>query len=260
MRSRGAPTTSCPTALRRDSRGGVATVAIYSQGVRTPSSETCTHGDERARRSLWKCCPPVRDRFTLTDMSAPTTRYVDHAAEGTAVGRCVVLPGRQYTAEGPLLYFAAQAALMRGWNVRQVWWEAAERGSLVTADEMDWVGDQMDAALSGYTGRVLIVAKSLGTLAATRAAAKGYDAAWLTPLLAEPDAAEPLLSYPASQFVVIGSSDPYLSRDVLEVLPGTSLVVPGDHILRVHGDPVAGVASHEQFVQAFDAWLEGLQR
>ena len=45
------------------------------------------------------------------------------------MGRCLVLPGRQYTPDGPLLFFAAQAALMRGWDVRQVWWEAPERGS-----------------------------------------------------------------------------------------------------------------------------------
>ena len=167
--------------------------------------------------------------------------------------------GEQYTPDGPLLFFAAQAALMRGWDVRQVWWEAAERGSLAITDEMDWVGGQLDAALSGYNGRVLVVAKSLGTLAATRAATKAYDAAWLTPLLTERDAAAPLLSYPASQFVVIGSSDPYLSRDVLDGLPGTKLVVPGDHILRVPGDPAAMVAGHEQFIRAFDPWLESLQ-
>ncbi|MEN8704964.1 MAG: hypothetical protein ABF306_02395 [Nocardioides marinisabuli] len=188
-------------------------------------------------------------------MSRAETQYVDHAAQGASIGRCVVLPGRQYTPEGPLLFFAAQAALMRGWDVRQVWWEAAERGSLASADEAEWVGDQLDAALAGHTGRVLVVAKSLGTLAATRAAAHGYDAAWLTPLLTEPDAAEPLSSYPASQLVVIGADDPFLSQDVLDGLPGTKLVVPGDHILRVPGDPVAMVASHEQFVRAFDAWL-----
>jgi len=162
-------------------------------------------------------------------------------------------------ASGRGFHFAAQAALMRGWDVRQVWWEAAERGSLACADESEWVGDQLDAALAGHTGRVLVVAKSLGTLAATRAAAHGYDTAWLTPLLTEPDAAEPLSSYPASQFVVIGADDPFLSQDVLDELPGTKLVVPGDHILRVPGDPVAMVASHEQFVRAFDAWLGTLQ-
>ncbi len=56
------------------------------------------------------------------------TRFVDHHAEGTSVGRCVVLPGRQYTPDRPLLDFATQAALAHGWDVRQVWWEAPERG------------------------------------------------------------------------------------------------------------------------------------
>lgn len=196
---------------------------------------------------------------TLTTMNAPTSRYVDHVVEGTAVGRCLVLPGRQYTPDGPLLFFATQAALMRGWNVRQVWWEAPERGSLPIADEMDWVGDQLNDALEDYTGRQVIVGKSLGTLAARRAADRCLDAAWLTPLLTEPDAAKPLLTYPASQFVMIGSSDPYLSREVLDVLPGTRLVVPGDHVLRVADDVAAMVGSHEQFIRAFDAWLVSLQ-
>ena len=184
------------------------------------------------------------------------SRYIDFAAEGTSVGRCVVLPGRQYTPEGPLLFFAAQAVLARGWDVRQLWWDAPERGS--DADEIAWVADQLDAALDGYDGRVLVVAKSLGTLAAARAAERGYDAAWLTPLLTDPAAVEPLLTYPASQFVLIGESDPFLSHDVLAALPGERLVVPGDHILRVPGDVAAMVASHEQFVRAFDAWLATL--
>ncbi len=196
---------------------------------------------------------------TLTTMNAPTSRYVDSAGEGTPVGRCLVLPGRQYTPDGPLLFFAAQAALIRGWDVRQVWWEAPERGSLPIADEMDWVGDQLDQAFEGYTGRQMVIGKSLGTLAATRAAARCIDAAWLTPLLTEPEAAKPLLTYPAAQFVVIGSSDPYLSREVLDVLPGTSLVVPGDHVMRVADDAAAMVGSHEQFVRAFDAWLVSLR-
>ena len=191
-------------------------------------------------------------------MGVAMTRYVDYFADGTSLGRCLVLPGRQYTPDGPLLFFATHAALIRGWDVRQVWWEAPERGSSSIAEEITWVGDQLDAALDGYTGRVLVVAKSLGTLAAGRAASRGLDAAWLTPLLTERAAAEALRSYPASQLVVIGSSDPYLDRDVLGALPGTGLVVPGDHVLRVPEDAAAMVASHEQFIRAFDPWLQGL--
>ena len=32
-------------------------------------------------------------------------------------------------------------------------------------------------------------------------------------------------------------------------------MVAGDHVLRVPGDAAAMVASHEEFVRAFDAWL-----
>lgn len=194
---------------------------------------------------------------TATWDRVAVTRYVDHAAAGNPVGRCIVLPGSKYTPDGPMLFFATQVALMRGCDVRQVWWEAPQLSS--DAEEVAWVGSQLDAALDGYEGRVLVVAKSLGTLAAPVAAARGYDAAWLTPLLTESDLAEALLSYPAAQLVVIGSSDPYFSQDVLDALPGERLVVAGDHILRVAGDPGAMVASHDSFVRSFDAWLTTLQ-
>jgi hypothetical protein len=185
------------------------------------------------------------------------TRYVDYTADGTPVGRCIVLPGSKYTPDGPMLFFAAQVALMRGWDVRQVWWEVPQFSS--DAEEVAWVGSQLDAALDEYSGRVMVVAKSLGTLAAPVAAARGYHAAWLTPLLTESVVAEPLLSYSAAQFVVIGSSDPFLSQDVFDALPGERLVVAGDHILRVPGDAAAMVASHDRFVRSFDAWLTTLQ-
>lgn len=184
------------------------------------------------------------------------TRYVDLTADGTPVGRCIVLPGSRYTPDGPMLFFAAQVALMRGWDVRQVWWEVPQFSS--NAEELAWVGSQLGEAVDGYAGRVMVVAKSLGTLAAPVAAVRGFDAAWLTPLLTESDVAQPLLSYPAAQFVVIGSSDPYFSQDVLDALPGEWLVVTGDHVLRVPGDAAAMVASHDRFVRSFDAWLATL--
>lgn len=181
------------------------------------------------------------------------TRYVDHPAEGTPIGRCVILPGSRYTPDGPLLFFAAQVALMRGWGVRQVWWEPPRFDD--DAEELAWVAAQLDEALDGYDGRILVVAKSLGTLAAARAAQLGLEAAWLTPLLTEPDVAGPLTTYPARQFVLIGSADPYLDQAVFDALPGQRLLVPGDHVLRVAADPAAMVASHDAFVRAFDGWL-----
>ncbi|MFC6343165.1 hypothetical protein ACFP8W_14340, partial [Nocardioides hankookensis] len=92
------------------------------------------------------------------------TRYADYEPEGTPIGRVVVLPGRRYTPDGPLLFFAAQTALMRGWAVRQVWWDVPSFDD--DAAEVRWVGVQLAAAVEEYDGRVLVVAKSLGTLAA----------------------------------------------------------------------------------------------
>jgi len=186
------------------------------------------------------------------------SRYVDRATDGPPVGRCVVLPGRQYSPDGPLLFFAAQVALHHGWDVRQVWWDAAERGSVSVADEVAWVGDELDAALGGHDGPALVIGKSLGTLGARRAAERGLDAVWLTPLLNEPSVAEVLLAHPAEQLVVIGEHDPYLDREVLDALPGEHLLVPGDHVLSVPGRPVESVRSHERVVRALDAWLARL--
>jgi hypothetical protein len=183
------------------------------------------------------------------------SRLVDHDPEGTPVGRCVVLPGRRYSPDGPLLFFAAQTALARGWGVRQVWWDALTRDSQDVATETAWVTDQLAAALEGYDGRVLIVAKSLGTLAAPAAAARGLDAAWLTPILTDAAVAAALTAYPARQLTLIGTDDPYLDRAVFDTLPGEQLLVPGDHVLRVGGDPTAMVASHHRFVRVFDDWL-----
>lgn len=186
------------------------------------------------------------------------TPYVDLAAETSPQGvrgLCVVLPGRQYSPDAPLLFFAAQVALARGWHVRQVWWDPAARGALEVEDEAVWVGEQLRAAAEGYDGRLVVVAKSLGTLAAPVAADLGCPAAWLTPLLTEPLVSEALLAYPAPQLTAIGESDPYLDRTVLAALGGRTVLVPGDHVLRVPGDPGAMLAAHTEVTLALDAWL-----
>lgn len=171
-----------------------------------------------------------------------------------------MLPGREYSPEGPLLFFGTHAALARGWDVRQVWWHdnAPERGPHDVTDEMAWVERELEAACEGYGGRLMVMAKSLGTLAAAFAAEHRYPAAWLTPLLTEPDVADALLSYPVEQFVVIGESDPYLDHTVFDALPGDRFIVPGDHVLATRGDAVAMVSSHDAFVRALDGWLAAL--
>ena len=186
------------------------------------------------------------------------SRYVELGTDRPSRGLCVVLPGRQYTCDAPLLFFATHTLLAHGWDVRHVWWEAPGRDSLTVADEVAWVEAELAAALEGYDGRVLVLGKSLGTLATAAASDRAYDAVWLTPLLTEPSLAAAHAAYAGRQLVVIGDADPYLDRDVLASLPGRQVVVPGDHVLVSPGEPLATVDSHRQVVAALDTWLESI--
>lgn len=78
----------------------------------------------------------------------------------------------------------------------------------------------------------------------------------MTPILTDPGVAAALRGYPNRQFTLIGTDDPYVERDTFDALPGERLLVPGDHVLRVAGDPPAMAASHLEFVRALDARLQ----
>jgi predicted alpha/beta-hydrolase family hydrolase len=176
---------------------------------------------------------------------------------GEPVGTAVVVPGRGYPPSAPLTFFAGFALLERGWSVRQVWWDPPphETDERTTA----WVRAQVEEALPD-SGRVLLVAKSLGTYAAPLAAERGYDAVWLTPLLQLPALAEAFAANPARQLLVGGTADDIAwDAAVARALAARGcdvLEVPGaDHALMVPGDVVRGVEAHAEVIRAVDAFL-----
>ena len=90
--------------------------------------------------------------------------YVDWQAEqDESTGLAVLLPGRNYPTTMPLLTFAGRAAAQHGWRVRAVSWQAPELDVDAT---IDWVGSELRDAVGDFSGRVLVVGKSLGTCAA----------------------------------------------------------------------------------------------
>ena len=180
--------------------------------------------------------------------------------QGEPVGTAVVVPGRGYPPTAPLTFFAGFALLEHGWSVRQVWWDppAYETDEQTTA----WVREQVERALPSG-GRVLLVAKSLGTYAAPLAAERGYDAVWLTPLLQVPSLAAALAANPARQLLVGGTADDIawdtaVARD-LAARGCDVLELPGaDHALMVPGDVVRGVELHAEALRGVDAFLARL--
>src|SRR3954452_2946984 len=119
-------------------------------------------------------------------MRVPGVFATSFEPEGTPVGTAVVVPGRGYPPAAPLTFFAGFVLLQHWWSVRQVWGAPPPHES--DEQTLAWVRGEVEAAVPP-DGRVLVVAKSLGTLAAPLAAERGVPAAWLTPILGLPDGA-----------------------------------------------------------------------
>ncbi|MGH3421324.1 MAG: hypothetical protein ACRDOD_17260, partial [Streptosporangiaceae bacterium] len=86
----------------------------------------------------------------------------------------------------PLLEFGRQSLLQHGWTVQQVWWDAPRGRS--DHQIIEWVGEQARAAVDAErradvpAERILLMGKSLGTLASPVAAGLPCPAVWFTPL------------------------------------------------------------------------------
>lgn len=171
------------------------------------------------------------------------------------VGTCVVLPGRAYTAQMPLLDLTTRAVQQHGWEVRSVSWEY-ERMS--PDDTAAWAGRHLADAVAGIEGHVLVVAKSLGCYAAATAAEHGYDALWLTPVLTDPLVADALAHPEGRQLVVGGTADHLWDTAVARLLPGEVVEIAGaDHSLGVDGDVVRTAQAWLDLARRVDGWLGG---
>ncbi|GAA1861254.1 hypothetical protein [Myceligenerans crystallogenes] len=187
--------------------------------------------------------------------------YALHCTEGDLTRVATILPGRRYTAEGPLLYHARAALRGLGWTVRVVEWTAPP--SLDTARESATrVLDGPDAPDDATTH--LVVAKSLGTVAMPLAAKLQLPGVWLTPLLTVADAPEirgAATGLAEDHLMIGGGADPTWDHDFVAGL-GTDYVEVADanHALEVPDDWRRNLetvedltAEIEYFAASFDA-------
>ena len=152
--------------------------------------------------------------------------------------RCVVLlPGVRYFSQGPLLWFAREAAQARGWSAVEV-----DERAPSDQEPFAWMREQAGRALQG-TDADLVVAKSLGSAAAPLVSERGLPAVWLTPLLTRPDVVESLARASAPALAIGSPADPSWGEGELPDNPALeSLELPGlDHSLQVEGDPLASI-------------------
>jgi hypothetical protein len=135
----------------------------------------------------------------------------------------------------PLLHWPATLLTQSGWSVLGVTWEEEE----LSTDAASQVRRGADAALArALTDQpVLVVAKSLGTLALPWAVENQLPGVWLTPLLHDPAVVRAVQEARQPTLLVGGTADPHWELPAAAGPGVTVLEVPdGDHGLQQAGD------------------------
>ena len=176
---------------------------------------------------------------------------------GASRGVALVLPGRAYSPSAPLLELARRALLQHGFTVQQLWWDTTTRGE---GDEPEpWVRGHVEAAHAAEDAdHVILVAKSLGTQAASYAAELGLDAIWFTPVLVEATVAEGIAANAGRQLLVGGLADqlwvPSIARELADNGCDVLEVPDADHSMGT-GDAVRTAEIHLEVARAVEAFL-----
>ncbi len=132
--------------------------------------------------------------------------WVDSEPGNDPARRVLVLPGARYGIERPGLAWPARALTLRGWQVWTAEWSmpmdqpSAERQPLVDAAVADFV--QQNDALPQ-----LVLAKSVGTLAAGWVADHSIPALWTTPLLIDDECVSNIARASSPALLIAGSRD-----------------------------------------------------
>jgi hypothetical protein len=151
----------------------------------------------------------------------------------------ILVPGGGYPTQAPLLDLADAALSERRCTVEQLAWAVPE--GLLQIGPEPFVRAHVTAALhrvqeAGPQRSVVVIAKSLGSYAATLVAERGLPAVWLTPVLTDDSVVESIAASPAPALLIGGTADQLWVPDAAEATGKQTLTIPdGSHSLRVPG-------------------------
>jgi pimeloyl-ACP methyl ester carboxylesterase len=180
-----------------------------------------------------------------------------HDGDPTRVA--ILLPGSGYLPAHPLLHYTGRVLNTLGWTVHEVWWDTRTR-----PDDLDpgaWVCDQAVQAIEAepQAERVLLVGKSLGSLATRLAAERQLPGIWLTPLLTEPTVRQALQAIEPPTLLVGGTADRVWESDFARASGHAVHEVPGaDHAMEVPAGVAESARVHADVADAVDTFARKL--
>jgi len=163
--------------------------------------------------------------------------------EGDAGRTVILLPGARYPTRAPLLWFAREAAQQRGWSVLEILDELPPgtppfEWALEAAEQAFEVAAGDGAGEGGGKPSVVVIGKSLASIAAGVAADAEAPAVWLTPLLGQELVVDGLARAGQPTLLVGGTADEtWIPGSIPSTQAVRALELEGlDHSLQRDGD------------------------
>lgn len=169
--------------------------------------------------------------------------------------RVVILPGARYPTRAPLLWFAREVAMARGFGVLEVLDEPPHG-----ADPFAWIRDRATRALDHQPApTTVLIGKSLASAVADLAVARELPAIWLTPLLDRPEVAAAIDAATRPALLIGGTGDPTWRPEAIgaNALVQFHGVTGVDHSLQWPGRPADSLKVLRGVVKQVDRFLGG---
>ncbi|ADB52340.1 alpha/beta hydrolase [Conexibacter woesei] len=169
--------------------------------------------------------------------------------------RVVILPGARYPTRAPLLWFAREVAVAKGFGVLEVLDEPP-----AGEDPFAWIRDRAQRALDHEPApTTVVIGKSLASDVADLAAERELPAVWLTPLLDRAGVRAALARATRPALLIGGTADPTWQPDTV---PSSALIeqlelTEHDHSLQLPGDLLASLASLKKVTKRIERFLGG---
>lgn len=190
-------------------------------------------------------------------------KYLRH--DRAAEGLFFQLPGDNYSADGPLLYFPGRMLFSEGWDTFSLSYGYQSAGKPFAPEYIPGIVEECAGALEvvlrqrSYP-KVALAGKSLGTAVVAVLLTMDLDldharAIYLTPPLGTPVFDPVFLETQAPAYIALGSADRFYDEAGFDALSARkefeyTLIANADHSLYVQGDLKATLRAHERVTQS----------